>query len=96
MPDLFIYWRTPAATAPRALQAASRWQAVLREQHPGLVAAVYRRTDDRGSTATLMEVYAAPIDATLERRIIDEGARVLGPWLEGPRHVEMFERCNPD
>lgn len=100
MRELFIYWRTPAPTAAQAIRAAGQWQAELRAQHPSLDAAIYRRAGDAddsdiSATATLMEVYAAPIDAALERRIVDEGSRVLAPWLAGPRHVEVFERCTP-
>jgi hypothetical protein len=93
MRELFIYWRTPAATAAQAIEAASQWQARLRAQHPGLAATLFCRADDSGETATLMEVYGAPLDAALEKRIVDEGSRALAPWLAGQRHVEVFERC---
>lgn len=105
MRELFIYWRTPLASAPQAIRAAEQWQARLREQHPALSATLYRRADESGATVTVMEVYApaadagaAParaIDAELERLIVDQGQHVLGTWLDGPRHVEVFVRCTP-
>ena len=90
-PELFIYWRTRAGAAEQAEAAVARWQASLRAAAPGLEARLYRRTDDAGSAATLMETYAG-FDAALERRLRDEGDALSVPWREGVRHVEAFER----
>jgi len=98
--ELFIYWRTAAAGTTAAEREAARWQAELCREHPGLRAALYRRTDASApgvspTTTTVMETYAGPsLDAALEARIVSEGQARLAPWLEGPRKVEAFERCD--
>lgn len=100
MRELFIYWKTAAAQADAAARDAAAWQAELRREFPGLAAALYRRADAAGTaapgTATLMETYAGALDPALERRIVSEGDARLQRWLEGPRKVEIFERCPPD
>ncbi len=100
MRELFIYWKAAAARAHAAARDAAEWQAELRREFPGLEAALYRRADAAGATApataTLMETYAGgALDAVLERRIVSEGAARFQRWLEGPRKVEIFERCPP-
>ena len=45
-----------------------------------------------------METYAdaAPgIDDALRRHIEHAGNAVLQRWLRGPRHVEVFDACDP-
>ena len=83
------------------------WQQGLRIAHPHLRASLYRRDEvsadgPAAAHVTLMEVYAidaqggcAALDAALERRLISEGDAVLAPWLQGPRKVEAFVRCEP-
>lgn len=96
MRELFIYWRTDAATADAAERALADWQARLRQAHPGLRALLYRRADVCADMATLMETYAGTGGAlaeALERRIRDEGDVVAGPWIRGERKVETFVRC---
>ncbi len=98
MRELFIYWKTAAASADEAERAARDWQAELRREHPSLSATLYRRADDSSSasaaTATLMETYAgAAIDPALELQLADEGHARLGRWMQGPRKVEVFVRC---
>lgn len=100
MRELFIYWKTAAAQADAAAHGAAAWQAELRREFPGLAAALYRRADAAGltapATATLMETYAGgALDPALERRIVSEGDARLQRWLDGPRKVEIFERCPP-
>lgn len=104
MRELFIYWKTAAATADAAEHEARRWQAELLRESPGLSASLYRRADEpvassapsacSTSTITLMETYAGTaIDAALEQRVAREGDARLGRWLQGPRKVEIFVRC---
>ena len=101
MRELFIYWRTAAATVAAAESAAQAWQRQLQVAHPGLRAALYRRAEEPGAAVTLMEVYAADaglfdaarLGAALEQRIVSEGDAVLGRWVEGRRMVEAFVRC---
>lgn len=96
MRELFIYWKTAAATAESAEREALTWQDELRQAFPGLHASLYRRADESpaaSATITLMETYAgAAMDGGLERRIADEGDARLGRWLTGPRKVETFVR----
>ncbi|MBL8342017.1 MAG: DUF4936 family protein [Rubrivivax sp.] len=104
--ELFIYWRTASAQATRAIAAAQAWQADLRARYAGLAATLYSRVDPTGMTVTVMEVYAAEarpaatpvaalVDASFEQLVDREGREVLGPWLAGTRHVEVFQRCPP-
>lgn len=95
MRELFIYWRT--ADIEAAERAAAQWQAELRREYPALVAALYRRSDEAMSgLGTVMETYAGPaLDAALEHRIETEGSIRLGPWLAGPRKIEVFVRAPP-
>jgi len=97
--ELFIYWRTALDAAPAAQREAARWQDELCRRHPGLRAALYRRADESAAgtlprTTTLMETYAGPVlNGAVEALIIQEGQARLAAWLEGPRKVEAFERC---
>lgn len=98
MRELFIYWKTAAATADAAERDARTWQAELRRDFPGLSASLYRRADEISAAShavtTLMETYAgAAIDGALEHRIAHEGSARLGRWLQGSRKVEVFVRC---
>ncbi len=99
MRELFIYWKTAAATADAAQREALAWQSELRRAFPGLRTSLYRRADEApaaasAATTTVMETYAGiAIDAALEQRISLEGDERLRPWLQGPRKVEVFVRC---
>jgi hypothetical protein len=99
MRELFIYWRTAAATALAAERAAEDWQRALRHAHPQLRASLYRRADEAGPWVTLMEVYAPArvglgetLGELVETRIVNEGSQLLARWIEGQRKVEVFER----
>lgn len=92
--ELFVYWRVAGSTAD-AEAAARQMQARLRGAHPGLVARLYRKLEDR--RLTLMETYALPgpgIDAALRALIEAAGAAALAPWCTEGRHVEIFEDCS--
>lgn len=93
MRELFIYYRCPAAADAAVQQAALAMQARLCARHPALQARLLRRPPS-GPATTWMEVYAAPggVDEALAADIEAEAA-ALGPWLEGPRHVEVFHAC---
>lgn len=91
MRELYFYWRArPDAVAP-ALAAARALQQRMRECDPDLDARLLRRAE--GDESTVMEIYAAPhgIDAERRRRLQEEGDAALAPWLDGPRHLEVFE-----
>lgn len=94
-PGLFVYYRVrrehlaDAVAAVRALQA--RWQAL----DAALQCELLRRCDDTGADVTLMETYRRDcgFDAVARRHFEDEAGVALAPWLNGPRHVEVFEPC---
>jgi Domain of unknown function (DUF4936) len=99
MRELFVYYRVRADQAEAALGVVRDLQARLSEQHPGLIARLLRRPETRDGTQTWMEAYAvdaahAPvgIDASLQAAIEAE-AVTLQPWLDGPRHTEVFVAC---
>jgi hypothetical protein len=91
--QLFIYWKTPVATAAQARDAAEQVQAQLRALRPGLLAGLYRRINVRDDMVTLMETYALPtadVDEATQAQIA-QAAAALAPWCADGRHVEVFE-----
>jgi hypothetical protein len=90
--SLYVYYRIDAASVAAAAEAVRGFQALLREAHPGLQAALLRRPGEQDGQVTLMETYAMPagISDALQARI-DEAAACLAPWLRGARHTEVFE-----
>jgi hypothetical protein len=93
--ELYLYWKADAARGEAAQEAARNWQHTLRGAHPQLEARLLRRTDPGSEAAgelTVMETYRHPggISDALQATIVDEGSRLLAPWLRGPRHVELF------
>lgn len=97
MSELYVYWRVASARADGAARAAGAFQRGQCAVHAGLQARLLRRNDAAAGHATLMEVYAHPggIDAALQASIVDAGARALGGWAEGGRHVEVFTPAAP-
>lgn len=96
--QLFIYWRTSGVALPFALSALRNWQAGLAVQHPALRCELYQRGGSGDAGPTVMERYAIVsaqphpgIDDTLQRHIDLTGRAVLQPWLQGDRHVEVFD-----
>ena len=98
MRDLFIYWHARVDQAELALRQAQHLQASLRSAHPGLSAHLYRRADAAGQRVTMMETYSmAPggVPEALTRHIVEHGGESLAQCIEGTRHLEIFERCDP-
>ncbi len=95
--ELFIYWRAARADAPRAEAGAAQVQAALREEHPGLVARLYRRANSHDGTVTLMETYAHPagVGQSLQAAIAAAAANDLAAWCLGERHLEVFDVVGP-
>ena len=97
MREVFIYYRVRAADAAALLAAAQRWHASLRQQYPGLKPRLLRRSDDGHALQTWMETYAAdPLPEGISPALqsdIEAQARVLAPWIDGPRHIEVFSPC---
>lgn len=96
--QLFIYWRCSSVDAPAALTAARTLQQALRERHPGLICALYLRSDATGPEATLLETYAVEagpmpegVGPALQQAIDAAAVAALTPWQRGARHVEVFD-----
>lgn len=96
MRELFVWYRVAPARVAAARAAVLAMQQALMAEHPGLAARLLVRRDDPEALQTWMETYActgsAPgVDGVLEHSIRDR-ALSLTPVLDGPRHVEAFER----
>jgi len=94
--ELYVYYRVAQADVQAAQQTVRAFQERLRELHPGLVARLLQRSEERAEGVTLMEVYAFDDG---QRRVIDPGLRLhieeaaaaLTPLLSSPRHNEAFD-----
>jgi hypothetical protein len=110
MRSLYIYYRVQPSQKPDLWVAVSDMQSALRGQMPGLAASLSEKIDtsvaDRtGSAATTqppltwMETYHfnghasteawERFEATLAQRVAG-----LPAGIEGPRHIERFERLS--
>jgi len=94
--ELFVWYRVAPSRAAAARAAVQAMQQTLVAEHPGLAARLLVRRDEPGALQTWMETYACAasaqgVDPDLERSIRDR-ALSLAAVLEGPRHVEAFER----
>jgi hypothetical protein len=73
------------------------FQDALVADFPGLHARRYRRIDETRPEVTLMESYSGAGQGLEPERaavIVARSARVLAPWCEGGRHVEIFARLD--
>jgi Domain of unknown function (DUF4936) len=89
--ELYLYWRARPGVGREAVTAAAAFQQRWRERVPDLDARLLQRAE--GERATRMEIYTRPggIDAELQRALVEEGNLALAPWLDGARHLEVFE-----
>lgn len=101
MRELFIYYRIRLHAETAAQAVVTEFQARLQRRHPGLSARLLWREEPADvPVRTWMETYAtadpmlqpAGISPELESEIAD-CARVLSPWIDGQRHVEVFTSC---
>jgi Domain of unknown function (DUF4936) len=94
--ELYVYYRVAQAHVQAAQQTVRDFQHRLRQQHPGLVARVLRRSQEHSDGVTLMEIYAfddgrnTGIDPALHSRI-EQAAAALTPLLSSPRQTEAFD-----
>jgi hypothetical protein len=91
--ELYVYWRTH--DVDKALRAASRMQAVLKDRISGLEAELHQRESTSDGRFTLMEIYRHPqgIDGPLETIISNAAGPVLATLMASPRVVEAFRPC---
>jgi len=94
--ELYIYYRVRAPQAPAARVAVLQMQSALRAAHPALVARWLRRPDEDQGLQTWMETYAIEaggVTDAMRARIEAQAALVLQPFIDGPRHTEVFIAC---
>jgi hypothetical protein len=97
MRQLFIYWKTPTASADATQRATAAMQVRLRAALPGLQAGLFRRSETAPTLVTLMETYAiAGADVgPSQQALISEAAQSLATWCPQGRHVEVFDALEP-
>lgn len=99
MRELFIYYRSQPAHAAAVQARVLEFQAALCRAHPGLVARLLRRPEERNGLLTWMETYAIEpmvtscrLDDDLQRQI-ERHATCLQGLIDGERHTEVFLPC---
>lgn len=99
MRELFIYYRSQPDHAAAVQARVHDFQAALRRAHPGLVARLLRRPEERNGLLTWMETYSIEpmahscrIDDELQRQI-ESHAQCLNGLIDGARHTEVFLPC---
>jgi hypothetical protein len=97
MRELFVYYRVRPADARAAHAAVLAFHAALMQRHPTLKARLLRRPESGQAEQTWMETYAtdapadsAGISASMQADI-ETSAQALAPFVQGTRHVEVFE-----
>lgn len=96
---LFIYYRLRERDLCVACEAVRKVQQTLRTQHRGLNTELLAAPGaDVKGLRTVMEMYL--VDVHVSPRGVDEALQadieaslkpVLQPWLQGARHVEVFD-----
>lgn len=100
----FIYYRVHLADLATAVAVAREGQRALCSAHPGLSATLMQRpssaaSPDGSPQMTVLETYRAALDwpaehaAALPAEIESAVGGRLTAWLQGPRHLEVFEPC---
>ena len=84
MPRHFVYYRVPQAALHDAVAA-------LRPLHAALPDAIelLRRPEMKQGLVTVMEIYT--LDAAAAAAYETAATAALARWLDGQRHVEIFE-----
>ena len=105
MRELFVYYRVRPEAADAAYAAVDRLQTAVIAEFPGLQARVLRRPIPPNAPPTAlqtwMEIYAmhpqgggAGVDPSMQK-VIETNAALLASFIEGGRHVEVFETFTP-
>lgn len=94
-PQLFVYYRVPAADVAAASVAVRELHAVWCAQHPAMACELLQRVDAAAGLVTLMEVYrcADGVTSAWQARIEADATAALAGRLVGERHVEVFAPC---
>lgn len=80
----FVYYRVPQAALDDAAAAVRRLHAAL----PTSVE-LLRRPDVKQGLVTVMEIYT--LNAAAAQAYEAAATTALAPWLDGQRHVEVFD-----
>lgn len=99
MLELFIYYRLDPVNTQAAQRAVVAFQELLRARFPWLRTRLLRRPQPTDGQETWMETYSA--DPTLNTTgitpevlaEIELQARVIAPYLQDARHIELFVAC---
>jgi hypothetical protein len=97
--ELYVYFHAAADHAAEVEAAVRGMQQRLRSTFPPLRVALLRRPDDGSGRHTWMETYAWASDRVedateaLFMQALGTDAAIWQHLLEGPRHLEVFERC---
>lgn len=100
MRSLYVYYKVEPAQASTLREAVYRWHQGLRNEMPGLVAALHQRADTSDAVLlTWMETYHFNGHPTAEawaafEQLLALQADGLPPGIAGPRHVERFDRLH--
>lgn len=100
--EWFIYYQIAPPDLPQVQAAVAAFQQQLCQDWPGLQARLLRRPTAHEGRLTLMEIYgfgpsaqpSPPADASPGvLSAIEQAARGIASWLQGERHVEVFQPC---
>jgi hypothetical protein len=96
--ELFIYYRATVDCADALQAAVLAMQSGLQSRHAGLQARLLRRPEPADGLHTWMETYALPLSPegvcdALRQEIETAALSLLAPWVQGPRHTEVFVPC---
>ncbi len=83
----YVYYRVAQAHLADAVVVVRALHAGLRQA--GVASELLRRPEAAKGQVTLMDVYTLADAAA--REFETRAAAALAPWLDGPRHVEIFE-----
>lgn len=99
----FIYYQVMLADLPDIATAVRSGQRELASRYPGIATEFLRRPADIGVAGspmvTVMEIYRAPGGWPVETQAQVPGViealvgRQVAGWIQGPRHLEVFEPC---
>ncbi|XLZ71363.1 DUF4936 family protein [Massilia sp. SR12] len=93
--DFYVYYKVQDAVAADLQAAVIAMQAALASAH-GVAPQLKRRPPAAAGVQTWMEVYPG-VDPAAFAQALDAAAAQAGlaRWLDGPRHVELFEDLPP-
>ncbi len=93
--DFYVYYKVQAAHAAGLQAAVIAMQSALSAAH-GVAPQLKRRPQAAEGVQTWMEVYPSVAGAAFLVQLDAAAARAgIAQWIDGARHVEMFEDLPP-